>query len=155
MAVVLEMSYAKKLGLPQFSSHSFSVSMKTEVADLGGVQAEVKKVYDTLQAAVDQQIVNPGFVPGSNGGNGHHGDNGNGDRWQCSNRQKDLILKLVDEHHLDRNEVDELARKRFGKGVTGLNKLEMSGLIDEVIEANGGTRRGNSRRFPVDARRSA
>ena len=75
MAVVLEMRYAKKLGLPQFSSQSFSVSMKTEVADLGGVQAEVKKVYDTLQAAVDQQIVHPGFVPGGEMSHNREGRN--------------------------------------------------------------------------------
>ncbi|MBC2595677.1 hypothetical protein H5P28_15520 [Ruficoccus amylovorans] len=49
--------------------------------------------------------------------------------------------------------MDELARQRFGKGVRSLNKLEASGLIDELLERHGGKgqaarspRRGSTRR---------
>jgi hypothetical protein len=66
-------------------------------------------------------------------------------RWKCSEKQKELILKLVDEHSLDKNEVDHLARQRFGKGVRLLNKMEASGLIEELLEIYGGTRPGNRR----------
>ena len=65
----------------------------------------------------------------------------NGENWRCSDKQKDLILKLVDEHSLDKNEVDHLARQRFGKGVKQLSKLEASGLIDELLDTYGGGNR--------------
>lgn len=140
MAVNIELTYGKKLGLPEYSSHNFSVSLKTEVANLEDVHAEVARVYQTLQIAVDQQIVNPGFVPGaqpptSNGGNGKN--------WKCSDKQKELILKIVEEHNLDRTDIDQLSIDRFGHGVTQLNKLEASGLIDELMVKTG---RSNGRR---------
>jgi hypothetical protein len=34
MALVLEANYAKKLGLPGYSSHQYSVSIRTELTDL-------------------------------------------------------------------------------------------------------------------------
>ena len=52
-----------------------------------------------------------------------------------------MIENLVAEHHLDKNEVDHLARQRFGKGVRDLNKVEASGLIDELIDVHGGQNR--------------
>jgi hypothetical protein len=32
--IVLECNYSKKIGLPNYSSHQFSVSLKTELADI-------------------------------------------------------------------------------------------------------------------------
>jgi hypothetical protein len=46
------------------SSHNFNVSLKVEVASLEDIHAEVERVYRILQTSVDEQIVNPGFVPG-------------------------------------------------------------------------------------------
>ena len=40
MAIVLEANYAKKLGLPNFSSHQYSVTIRTELTDLSQVEAE-------------------------------------------------------------------------------------------------------------------
>jgi len=74
-----------------------------------------------------------------------------GPAWKCSDKQRDLILKLVDEHQLDKGGVEALAIERFGKGVRLLNKIEASGLIDELLEAHGnnqgrGQGQGNARR---------
>lgn len=148
MAVNIELTYGKKLGLPEYSSHNFSVSLKTEVANLEDVHEEVSRVYDTLQTAVDEQIVNPGFVPGEHrqpaGGNGTH--------WKCSDKQRDLILKVISENKLDRNDVEHLAHERFDKGLVLLNKLEASGLIDELLTQNG---RGNGRKSTRAYQRAA
>jgi hypothetical protein len=158
MAIKLNTSYSKKLGLPGYSSHSFSASVEVELGDINQAGTECARLYGLLQASVDHEIRNTGFVPdagygmgdapanstGTNGTNGHAPD---GDHWQCSDKQKDLILKLVDEHSLDRKDVDHLARERFGKGVLQLNKMEASGLIDELIDVHGGKpRRNNGRR---------
>ena len=145
MAVIIELNYGKKLGLPEYSSHNFSVSLKPEVANLEDVHSKVARTYQVLQSAVDEQIINPGFVPGaqppaSNGGNGK--------MWKCSDKQKELILKMVEEHNLDRTDIDQLSIERFGHGVTQLNKLEASGLIDELMVKTGrcnGRRNGGNR----------
>ena len=45
MAIVIEANYSKKLGLPAYSSHSYSVTIRSEVADLGQVERESAKLY--------------------------------------------------------------------------------------------------------------
>ena len=145
MAVIIELNYGKKLGLPEYSSHNFSVSLKTEVANLEDVHSEVARTYQVLQSAVDEQIVNPGFVPGAQPPTSNVG---NGKNWKCSDKQKELILKMVEEHNLDRTDIDQLSIERFGHGVTQLNKLEASGLIDELMVKTGrcnGRRNGGNR----------
>ena len=54
------------------------------------------------------------------------------------------MLKIVSENNLAKNEVEALANERFGKGVKALNKLEASGLIEELLEKTG-QNRGNGR----------
>jgi hypothetical protein len=167
MAIKLIGNYAKRLGLPGYSSHQFSVSVETELTDPGDIQGEATRIYAQLQEVVDREIQHTGFVPGdeyglrdngssghtANGnhngnGNGHHrlngangrngnGSNGHSDRWSCSDKQKELILKLVTENELDRDSVEEIALDRFGVGVKQLNKLQASGLIAELLELCG------------------
>ena len=157
MAIKLIANYSKRLGLPGYSSHQFSVSVETELVTTDDVAAESERLYQRLQSTVDEQMLKTGFVPPGTYGmeetNGsdapaagtvtHIPDNG---RWKCSDKQRELILKLVDEHHLDKNEVDHLARQRFGKGVKQLSKLEASGLIDELLETYGGGNNNTNRR---------
>jgi len=176
MAIKLTGNYAKRLGLPGYSSHQFSVSVETELTDLNQVPDEVAHLYRLLQEAVDGEIQATGFVPDdeyglknalslpsgngrSNGefnGNGHHrlnrgngslkgnvngsahgSSNGHEVRWSCSDKQKELILKLVNENALDRGTVEEISLDRFGVGVRMLNKLQASGLIAELFEICG------------------
>ena len=37
--------------------------------------------------------------------------------WACTDKQKALILKIVDDHHLDKNGIESLAMDRFKVGV--------------------------------------
>lgn len=152
MAVNIELTYGKKLGLPEYSSHNFSVSLKAEVARLEDVPGEVERVYQILQASVDGQIVNAGYIPGKEPAAPIR-NNGNADNqpWKCSDKQRALIVKIVAENKLDFAEVDQLAVNRFGHGVALLNKLEASGLIDELLGKSGrpsGRQAGNVRTFP-------
>ena len=73
------------------------------------------------------------------------------DAWKCSDKQRDLILKITDEHKLDKARVEQLAQDRFGKGVKALNKLEASGLIDELLEQTGQSKPRNQRFSPPKA----
>jgi hypothetical protein len=125
------------------------------------VQAESDRLYGLLQTAVDASLQRVGYLPapapknGNGNGNGHSNGNGNNDRWNCSDKQKNLILQITDEHKLDKVAVDQLALDRFGKGVRQLNKLEASGLIDELLEQTGQKSSNQQRRFndrPTQAR---
>jgi hypothetical protein len=161
MPIILEANYSKKIGLPQYSSHQFMVTLRTEITDLSTVQAESDRLYGLLQTAVDTSLQRVGYLPepapknGNGNGNGHGNGHGNNDRWNCSDKQRELILKVTDEHRLDKIAVDQLALDRFGKGVRQLNKLEASGLIDELLEQTGQKSSNHQRRFndrPTQAR---
>src|SRR4051812_7840959 len=132
--ITLECNYSKKLGLPGYSSHQFSITLRTEISDLSQVHAESNRLYKLLQSGVDSSIKEVGYLPDQNGkaevppGNG----NGHTDAWSCSEKQKSLVLKIVDEHKIDKNEIEQLSQDRFSKSVKKLNKLEASGLIEEL-----------------------
>ncbi len=152
-------NYSKRLGLPGYSSHQFCVSVETELMTTDDVAAESERLYQRLQSTVDQQILTTGFVPPADYGFAPPADSNppaqpanvthvaswqRGPAWKCSDKQRDLILKIVDEHQLDKADVEALATERFGKGVRQLNKVEASGLIDELLDAYGGSnRQGN------------
>lgn len=151
MAVFLKATYSKKLGLPQYSSHQYTVEVSAELTDVSQLAQASAELYDRLQQAVDSQIINPGFMPGETSTPRSTSPGAplqraaaptpppDGEAWRCSEKQRDLILKIVDEHRLDKNVVDALARERFGCGVRELNKAQASGLIDELIETYGKT----------------
>jgi hypothetical protein len=150
--ITLECNYSKKLGLPGYSSHQFSINLRTEIADLTQVQAESARLYKLLQEGVDTNIKETGFLPAANGnGNGRgQGNGGNGSEngaWNCSPKQQALIEKIVGENNLDKKEIEALAQERFGKGVKALNKLEASGLIEELLEKTGQNKGGGRGRY--------
>jgi hypothetical protein len=117
--------------------------VETELNTTDDIAYEADKLYNNLQSNVDQQIQQTGFVAPHNYGmevpnNGapapgnvlpiaRHSD------WQCSPKQQELILKLVDEHGLEKDRIDKLAIERFGRGVRDLDKLQASGLIEELF----------------------
>ena len=142
MSLTLEANYSKKIGLPGYSSHQYSLTLKTELNNINQVEAESARLHQTLQTAVDRELQKVGFLPSGTNGNGQpngNQPNGNGrsESWACSDKQRDLIIKITDEHKLDKSKVEQLANDRFGKGVKQLNKLEASGLIEELLEQTG------------------
>ena len=156
MALVIEANYSKKVGLPGYSSHQFSLTLKAEITDINQAPAESARLYRLLQDGVDTSIQQVGWLPDAkptNGnGNGHsngNSRNGNGttnghsDQWNCTPKQQDLIIKIVDDNRLDKAEVEKLAQDRFGKGVKQLNKLDASGFIEELFEKYPRQRNGN------------
>ena len=172
MALKLIANYSKRLGLPGYSSHQFAVTVETEISNINDVAGESTRLYQLLQQNVDEEIQRTGFVPdegygiseqgsrnGTNGhsapanGNGHsngsaNGHVTNGDAWACSEKQQELIIKLVDEHNLDKGQVDDTSREMFGVGVRELNKLQASGLIDRILDENGGRKPNRARSAP-------
>ncbi len=122
------------------------------------VERESAKLYAILQGSVDRDMENPGFVPKGNGNgapsphvtNGHVRE-ANGDQWSCSEKQRDLVLKIRDEHRLAMDQIEEISKQLFQRPAKALNKLEMSVLIKELLEEFGpkgtnGNSNGNGRR---------
>jgi hypothetical protein len=156
MAIQLTFEYGKRLGLPSYSSHTFGVTAKAEVNDPSQIAQEAARMYQVLQGSVDSQIVNAGFIPGDQSQDTHrHGpqspntDNvakfpGNGrqsapqalqdtSQWMCSPKQKELILKITDENELPAGHADAIAVELHGKPMSGLTKLEASGVVSEFL----------------------
>lgn len=157
MAIKLIANYSKRLGLPNYSSHQFSVSVEIELNARDDIPETSAQIYQLLQTNVDEQMQKTGFVPSEDYGGNAISENPagfirnpdtprsnpaanwqNNRQWKCTEKQRGLILKLVEEHKLDKSDVEALSVERFGKGVRVLNKLEASGLIDELLETHGG-----------------
>ena len=168
MAGILQMTYSKKLGLPNFSSHSCSVSIQTEIADLNQVTGEAKRLYALMQDSVDREIQQVGYLPDAttygmlNGesqtnGNGHHA-NGNGrtskEGTPITEKQLDLINKIVNENNLDKQEIEKMSVEMFGLGVRSLNRMQASNLIDELFEQHGKKNNTRSRYQPRERSRA-
>jgi hypothetical protein len=151
MAVKIIANYSKRLGLPGYSSHQFSVSVEAELANTDNVTSEASKLYKTLQSAVDREMQTTGFVPGEEYGTGegsptpqklsHRAQvNGNSHNrpWKASDKQRDLVLKLVENAGLEIEVVEAISEEMFGPGdLADLNKIQMSGLIDELLSRYG------------------
>ena len=161
MAIKLSANYSKKLGLPQYSSHSFSASVEVELTDITQVEAEVQKLYQLLQHSVDQEIQHAGFIPdsnvhsngraqpqpngygrsypvqqngrSSNGSHAHPQPRPTGDAWNCTDGQRGFILRIVSDNKIDKSEVEDLSQQLFGTGVKQLNKMQASQLIDDLL----------------------
>lgn len=165
MAIVIEAAYSKKVGLPHYSSHQYSVTLRSEISDLSQVEAESSRLYALLQASVDREIQEQGFLPQSepvvsngyrngnghsngysrpaNGVNGSSNSNGRGqsrDYWRCSEKQRQLIQWIIEENQLEGTEIEELAQERFNLPANQLNKLQASGLIEELFAKYSGKR---------------
>jgi hypothetical protein len=127
------------------------------VTDVAGESA---RLYESLQKAVDDQMQQTGFVPPDGYGmNGETNGNGHQQRQQyndagISEKQLDLISRIIKENNANKADVEALAVQMFGGGVRTLNRLQASGLIDELFEKyprrNGnGNGRGNYQRQPA------
>jgi hypothetical protein len=164
MALFLEFTYGKKLGLPAYSSHSFSITLRSEVSDLQGVAGEAEKIYLLLQESVDAQIIESGYTPVPLGAGSSQEPTRNGRRpeqeqprsnghssaqtWACSDRQRDLILRVIEENKLDKRDIEKLSQQLFNTPVLALNKLQASGLIENLLQTYGDSKPsgGNGRR---------
>jgi hypothetical protein len=151
MAVKIIANYSKRLGLPGYSSHQFSVSVEAELSSTDNVTSEASRLYKTLQNAVDREMQSTGFVPGGEYGSGEHpqkqghtthsaplSGSALNRQWKASDKQRDLVLKLVENTGIEIEVVETISEEMFGHGdLPELNKIQMSGLIDELLSRYG------------------
>jgi len=159
MAVILQMTYQKKLGLPNYSSHSCAVSLTVEIPDVSVAAQESSKLYTLLQTSVDNEIKEVGFMPdastygmnnrnGSNGNGNHHAAASapnNGDEWNCTDGQKSFIIRIISDNNLNKQDVEAQAIQLFNVGVKQLDRMQASQLIEELLEKTGKRNNGQRR----------
>ena len=152
MAVKIIANYSKRLGLPGYSSHQFSVSVERELTSTDNVSTEASALYDTLQRAVDQEMQKTGFVPDTEYGSADQAQKTRTLKqttaiaheqiqdkpWKASDKQRDLVFKIVDNSRVEIEVVEAISDEMFGHGdLAELNKIQMSGLIDELLSRYG------------------
>ena len=147
MAIKLNTSYSKKLGLPGYSSHAFSASVEVELSDLSDVGTECARLYGLLQGAVDGEIRNPGFVPEASSNSddqrqrrGRRRALPDNESRPCSDRQRSLIDRVAHENKLPPDELESLALQHGGAALDALDKAGASRLIDALFERFGSKR---------------
>ena len=145
MAILLQFDYGKKLGLPNYSSHNFGVSMKAEVSDPEDIPQEAERAYGILQQAVDKQMENPGFLPSPRRENQGQTNGTDPEKWNCTEKQRGLILKILSQNDLAESEVEQLALEITGRHMSDLQKGQASLVVGEVLDRWGKHKRTNGR----------
>jgi len=146
MAILLQFDYGKKLGLPNYSSHNFGVSMKAEVSDPEDIPQEAERAYGILQQAVDKQMENPGFLPSPRQENQDQTNGTDPEKWNCTERQRGLILKILSQNDLPESAIEEVAQDLHGRPMSQLGKMQVSTVISEVLDRWGKHRRTDNGR---------
>ncbi|HLH54084.1 MAG TPA: hypothetical protein VKY92_10775 [Verrucomicrobiae bacterium] len=147
--ITIECNYSKKLGLPQYSSHQFGITLRAELTNLDEVQAQSARLYLLLQQSVDASLQQPGLVPAVDGlpsrSAAHDGRNHSADpdAWACSPKQRSLILRVAKEKGLPETQLEALAQSQFGKPPCKLTKPEASGLISKLLAERPGPANAN------------
>ena len=146
MAILLQFDYGKKLGLPNYSSHNFGVSMKAEVSDPEDITQEAERAYRILQQAVDKQMENPGFLPSPRRENQDQTNETDPEKWNCTEKQRGLILKILSQNDLPESEVERVALEITGRPMSDLQKGQASLVVGEVLDRWGKHRRTDNGR---------
>ena len=137
MAIILKASYRTVLTQASSSSHQFSLSVRTKVADLTQLKSESARLYALLQSSVDNAIQNNGSVPRSRNGNREwhlprirpRQRDQNHQTWACGRKQKKLLLRFIADYNLDWSAIERLAQQRFSRPVRALNQPQARELI--------------------------
>jgi hypothetical protein len=149
MSTTIQISYGKKLGLPNFSSHSLLVTVSTELRSLRGLPGETARLYRVLQDSVDKEMQQTGFLPDPtygmiadgvkpvNGARRHPTTSKRPSKpaqgWQCSDKQKNFILKLAAESEITERELDATAERLFASPAHALDRKQASRFIEELL----------------------
>ena len=163
MSIQIEASYSKKLGLPNFSSHSFMVTVRAEVTSLRRLEAESGRLYRLLQDSVDKQVEQVGFLPDAtkygllpseppvihDATSNHARVAAGASSSASSEKQRALIEKLAKEQKFTAEDLDGIAERLFQLPLSRLNRKQTSEFISELLTLAGPPRRNGAQRPAV------
>jgi hypothetical protein len=151
MSIQIEATYSKKLGLPNFSSHSFMISVRAEVSSLRRLETESARLYRVLQTSVDKEVQQVGFLPDAtrygmlmDGKTVQNGSSKNGhgasvfsasitDAPQPSDKQKALIEKVAKREKFTADDLNGIAQRLFKLPLEQLDRKQTSAFITELL----------------------
>lgn len=136
MPVIITACVSKKVGQANYGSAGYSLTVQSEVSNLDQVREESRRLYNLLNDSVNSEL---------------SGENQQEKRaewptivrntpqeYKCSDKQRDLILKIINENEVDRADVESLSLEMFGNSdLKSLNKLQASGIIDKLLQRYG------------------
>jgi len=67
------------------------------------------------------------------------------EKWNCTERQRGLILKILSQNDLPESAIEEVAQDLHGRPMSELGKLQVSSVISEVLDRWGRHKRSNGR----------
>ena len=147
MPVIITACVSKKVGQANYGSAGYSLTVQSEVSNLDQVQEESHRLYNLLNESVNAEL------------NGQNEPEKKAEWpvlqrkpvsavWKASDKQRDLILKVISENGADRGDVESLALEMFGtSNLPELNRLQASGLIDELLNRYGNRKGSSNGRF--------
>jgi hypothetical protein len=142
----------KRSTIDQFQNATIGATVEAanlELSTPDAIVEKTKQLFVLARSAVQQQLLDVvperGRPENGNGhahGNGHrdgNGHNGNGRSFgrpspEPSPKQRVLLKQLADSHGLSAEAVGEIARRELGKSVPQLNRLEMSRLLQKLMD---------------------
>jgi hypothetical protein len=134
MAVTITATVSKKVGKPNYGSEGFTLTVQSEVTTLDQVKEESHRLYLLLSDSVSQELAGSSTDPAPKNAEWPTIIRNASPDWKCSEKQRDLILKIINENEVDRADVESLSLEMFGNSdLKSLNKLQASGLIDEML----------------------
>jgi hypothetical protein len=149
----IQATYQKRLGLPGYSSHAYTMSVTAEISSLRKIQRENERLYRLLQSSVDESLKTIGFVPEhAYGMNGSAAKPVNGsaiqpiaqklagdgeDAWGCSEKQRKFIEMVAKREKFTPADLDNLAQRVCELPLRQLNKKQASELIEQLLNISG------------------
>ena len=113
------------------------------------IQEESEKAYRLLQQSVDAQLSNSGFIQSENGkdteSKGNQANETDPEKWNCTERQRGLILKILSQNDLPESSVEQVAQELHGRSMSELQKGQASLVVGEVLDRWGKHKRTNGR----------
>lgn len=134
------------------------VTVRAEVANLRRIEAESARLYRQLQAAVDKQVEQVGFLPDATTygmirekGNHADGDANNGitdkavrpasNGSNASEKQSAFIARMAKRLNLSSSDLDNLSLETCRATVAELDRKQASRLIDNLFQLDGQPKR--------------
>ena len=69
----------------------------------------------------------------------------NGESWACTEGQRGFIQRIINDNQLNKDDVERMSFDLFGVGMMACNKMQMSQLIDDLLERTGKPSNGRRR----------
>ena len=148
MALTITATVSKKVGKPNYGSEGFTLTVQSEVTNLDQVKEESHRLYLLLSDSVSQELAGSSTDPAPKNAEWPTiiRNTTQQQEYKCSEKQRDLILKIINENEVDRADVESLSLEMFGNSdLKSLNKLQASGLIDEMLSRYGKKRPAGQR----------